>query len=266
MKHEVTLKNTNFEQQVQSMQMIAKMAQTSGLYKGFDGEAKIFMILMAANELGIPPIQALNKGINIIQGNVELSARLMASMIRKAGHSIMSKECNANICILEGKRADNGDTFSAQFSVEDAQKAGLMGRPNWKNYTEDMLYARAMSRLARRLYPDVIGTAYVEGEIRGELEDKSSPSERQESQLQETEVEIIEPVDDKKVLRDFLAKVVPEGDQNEEQWATSYLEAYALHNKKTVTKTIEAYDDLEKFKQHCSTWKAKQIAKEKEQA
>jgi hypothetical protein len=33
-----------------------------------------------------------------------------------------------------------------------------------------MLYARAMSRLARRLFSDVIGTAYVEGEIRDTIE------------------------------------------------------------------------------------------------
>lgn len=38
----------------------------------------------------------------------------------------------------------------------------------WAKYPEDMIYARALSRLARRLFADVIGTAYVEGEIREE--------------------------------------------------------------------------------------------------
>jgi len=262
MNKEITVQSS-FERDVQMLQMVAKTAQDSGLYPGVGGEAKIFMILLAAKELGISPMAALNGGIWNIQGKIEISARMMASMIRRAGHNLVIKQCNSSACIIEGRRRDNGDSFTAEFSMDDAAKAGLSNKDVWKKYTQDMLYARALSRLARRLFPDIIGTAYVEGEIRGELEDKSSPSERQESQLQETEVEIIEPVDDKKMLREFLSKVVPEGDQNEEQWATSYLEAYALHNKKTVTKTIEAYDDLEKFKLHCSTWKTKQIEKEK---
>jgi hypothetical protein len=87
-------------------------------------------------------------------------------MIRRAGHNISIKECNKNICTLKGKRADNGDEIESSFSIQDATNAGLANRDVWKKYTEDMLYARAMSRLARRLFPDVIGTAYVEGEIR----------------------------------------------------------------------------------------------------
>ena len=35
-----------------------------------------------------------------------------------------------------------------------------------------MLYARAASRLARRLFPDVIGTMYVEGEVSAEKSEK----------------------------------------------------------------------------------------------
>jgi hypothetical protein len=262
MTNQITVQNS-FEKEVQTLQMVARTAHESGLYKGMDGEAKIFMILLAAKELGISPMMALNGGIWNIQGKIEISARMMSSMIRRAGHSLVIKESNNKTCIIEGRRRDNGDSFTSEFSINDAVNAGLANKDVWKKYAQDMLYARALSRLARRLFADIIGTAYVEGEIRGEIEDKSAPSEPQESQLQETEIEIIEPVDDKKILRDFLAKVVPEGDQNEEQWATSYLEAYALHNKKTVTKTIEAYDDLEKFKQHCSTWKTKQIEKEK---
>lgn len=149
-----------------ALQFIARTATSSGLYSNSGNEQKILMILLAAQELGIKPMTALNGGIWNIQGKIEISARLMNSMIRKAGHSITIKEINNKICILEGKRADNGDTCTSQFTIEEATKAGLASRDVWKKYTEDMLYARAMSRLARRLFSDVIGTAYVEGEIK----------------------------------------------------------------------------------------------------
>lgn len=154
------------EVEIKTLSYIAKTAQNSGLYSGVGGEAKILMILLAAMELGVKPMSALNGGIWNIQGKIEISARLMNSMIRRAGHSITIKECNSKICIMEGKRKDNGDSFTSSFSMEDAAKAGLAARDVWRKYAEDMLYARAMSRLARRLFPDIIGTAYVEGEIR----------------------------------------------------------------------------------------------------
>lgn len=151
---------------LQVLQTIAKTAHSSGLYNGVGGAEKILMILLAANDLGIKPTIALNGGIWNIQGKIEISARLMTSMIRRVGHSISIKECSDKVCILKGKRADNGDEAEVSFSWDDATKAGLSGRDVWKKYAQDMLYARAMSRLARRLFPDVIGTAYVEGEIR----------------------------------------------------------------------------------------------------
>jgi len=183
MKNEITVQSS-FERDVQTLQMVAKTAQDSGLYPGVGGEAKIFMILLAAKELGISPMAALNGGIWNIQGKVEISARMMSSMIRKAGHSLVIKECNNKICIIEGKRRDNGDSFTSEFSIADATNAGLANKDVWKKYTQDMLYSRALSRLARRLFADVIGTAYVEGEIRGEIEEKSAPIELQEAELE----------------------------------------------------------------------------------
>ena len=148
----------------QMFQTIARAAQNSGLYAGVGQESKIFMILLAAREIGISPMLALNGGIWNIQGKIEISARLMNSLVRRAGHSIKVIESTDTTCTLLGKRTD-GDSFECTFSMEDAIKAGLAGGNVWKKYPSDMLYNRCMSRLARRLFSDVIGTAYVEGEI-----------------------------------------------------------------------------------------------------
>jgi hypothetical protein len=153
------------------------------------------MVLLAAHDLGIKPTIALNGGLWNIKGKIEISARLMTSMIRRAGHSIKEKILNDEVCTLYGKRCDNQDDAEATFTIKQAKLAGLVrtnhdGSPGmWQKYAEDMLYARALSRLARRLFPDVIGTAYVEGEIRD-----APPMEQAECEVSDCATE--EPKDE----------------------------------------------------------------------
>lgn len=130
------------------------------------GPEGVFAIVETAKSLDIDPRQALGGGLYYVKGKVEMSARLMNSLIRAQKHSITrDKRSDDSICILHGKRADNGDTWTESFSMADAQRAGLANNAVWKNFARDMLFARALSRLARQLFPDVIGNVYVEGEI-----------------------------------------------------------------------------------------------------
>lgn len=170
-------------QEFQMLQVIAKNAQDSGLYSTVGNQqAKIFMVLLAARELGVSPMLALNGGIWNIQGKIEISARLMNGLIRRAGHSIKIIVSNDTHCTLLGTRTD-GDSFETSFTMEDATKAGLSSGNVWKKYPADMLYNRCMSRLARRLFPDVIGTAYIEGEIKEAKELEQAECEIKESKL-----------------------------------------------------------------------------------
>jgi hypothetical protein len=144
--------------------LCAKLLKTPHYAKlGYEG---VFAILTDAKTLGIDPFVALNGGLYYVKGKVEMSARLMNAKIREGKHSITKdKRSDDTTCILHGKRSDTQDTWTESFSIQEAQKAGLDKNPVWKNYTRDMLFARALSRLARQLFPDVIGNCYVEGEI-----------------------------------------------------------------------------------------------------
>jgi len=130
------------------------------------GEEGVFAIVQTCKSIGIDPLRGLNKGMYCVRGAVEMSSRLMNSLIRSKKHSITKdKRSDDTICILHGRRADNGDTWSASFSLKEAELAGLTKNPSWRTCPSDMLFARALSRLARQLFPDVIGNCYVEGEI-----------------------------------------------------------------------------------------------------
>lgn len=251
MKNEIMCLGMPSESEFQILHTLSKTASMSGLYSSVGSPEKIFMILLAARELGVPPLQALNGGIWNIQGKIEISARLMNSMIRRQGHSIKVVECNSQRCILEGKRADNGDSFTAQFSMEDAAKAGLAGRSTWKSYAEDMLYSRAMSRLARRLFSDVIGTAYVEGEIRDCKPESIQPEPLEVVKEEESE-------DDVNKLLDELCSGYPEEDP---ELICVYIRKYAAHWKRSVSESLHDYQDAEKFLSDFGKWKRKEQKK-----
>ena len=153
-------------QELMVYQTWAKNAADSQMYRGIGKESAIMMIMLAAREYGIGPAQALNGGLHIIEGKVELSARLMSALIRRAKHRLKIVESNEKVCTIEGTRSDTGESHTVTFTIEMAQKAGLIkDKGGWRKTPEDMLYARCVSRLARQLFSDVVGIGYVEGEI-----------------------------------------------------------------------------------------------------
>ena len=111
-------------------------------------------------------LMAIMKGdITCTFGNrVMLSAGLMNSLVRRQGHVIEVLEDTEDVCKLKGVRGDNGNEMISSFSMDEARRAGLI-KNCWKTYPSDMLFARALSRLCRRLFNDAIGGCYIEGEI-----------------------------------------------------------------------------------------------------
>jgi len=155
--------------EIKEIKEVCKLLMETNHY-GKLGPAGIFAIIQKCNAVGIQPMEGLNGGMYYVGGKVELSSVMMNSLIRKAGHSITCKENTAEICTLLGKRSDNSDEWISSFTMEDAKRAGLLRSPIWSKYPDIMLYNRALSKLARQLFPDVIGGCYIEGEIPIEIE------------------------------------------------------------------------------------------------
>lgn len=177
--------------EIQVLALIAETAVESKQYKGVGDKAALLMTMLAARELNIPPILSLNGGIRNINGNIEVSARLMHALMRRAGIFIQIKESTEQKCTIYGKRQD-GSYHTAGYEYSEAQKAGLI-KPGggWTKNPKDMLFARAISRLARQLAPDVIGGCYVEGEISGESQVVQDPQIENVKPEQLTEYEEI---------------------------------------------------------------------------
>ena len=125
----------------------------------------VFLAYIAGQPFGWDVTMAM-RSFHIIEGTPSLKPEIQLALVRQAGHSVSVKTSSVDAVILVGKRQDTGDVAEVGYTIEDAKRAGLVGKGSWKTYPEDMLFARAVSRLCRRLFQDVLlGCAYVPEEL-----------------------------------------------------------------------------------------------------
>jgi len=231
-------------------QTMAKQAVNSKLYRGLGDEFAVMTIMLAARELDIPPMAALNGGINIINGKTEISARMMAALVVRRGHILRTIESTPEKCTIEGVRKDTNEKAQETFTIEEAKNAGLVKvGGGWQKWPKDMCYARCMSRLARRLFPDVIGMGYVEGEIR---ESAAKPVLQGETEVCDVEVTpTIEQVvqNEEELLKNFLGQF----DKDEAMWWAEYITQLREKLNLKISEIIQKYNEdpakaTEKFK------------------
>ena len=141
------------------------IANTDFIPSGLRGNLPAIGACVATGRaLGLADMTAL-RSIHIIDGKASFSAELMVSLVRKDGHSIVG-EVGPDSAKVTGKRADNQDTMSVEFTLKQAENAGLLGKASWKKYPEAMLWARAVSQLCRMLFADCFaGASYTPEEL-----------------------------------------------------------------------------------------------------
>lgn len=219
---------TKIEEQKTSLSLFKEMAQIalkSGKYPKEYDEATILNVFLTAKDLGISPMKALNGGFYIVNGKISMATNLMVDRIRTGGHSIKIIDWSRDKCVIIGKRKDNEDSAKIEFNMEDAQLAGLLGSPVWKKYPKTMLYNRAMSMLARVLFPDVVGNAYSE-------------EEKQEIQGVPLEKRTASDIDET-ITVDIMTGEVKPASLSEEQCAI--LDVYFSEDMKAIEKIKDRY-------------------------
>lgn len=130
-------------------------------------------IALKGRELGIPPMQAFAH-IHIIQGKPTISSELMLALIFKnvPGAVVDYAENSNESCVIQAKRP-NGSMARFSFNMEDARRADLLSKGNWKSYPGAMLRARAIAIMARALFPDAImGCSYTPEELGADVNEE----------------------------------------------------------------------------------------------
>ncbi len=151
------------------IQSYAAVFIKSGMFPDTKSVSQGIVKIMAGKEIGLPPFASM-RGINLIQGQPQLSATIIGTLIKKSQkydyrvRNWTTKGCTIDFYQLNGKREKVGET---SYTEEDARTAGLLGKDNWRKYPKDMYFSRALTSGARKFTPDAFnGVAlYDEGEI-----------------------------------------------------------------------------------------------------
>lgn len=146
--------------QFDKIQSAALALVKSGYFTDVRTEAQAIVKVMAGAELGLPPFASMS-GIHIIQGKPVIGANVMATLVKNdPRYDYKVKVCDNKICTLEwyegGKRVGE-----STFTIDEANAAGLTSKDNWRKWTSDMLFARALSRGSRRFAPGIFGGSPV---------------------------------------------------------------------------------------------------------
>ena len=120
-------------------------------------------IIAAGRELGLTAMQSL-QGIYIVDGRLSLSIKLRLALIWRSGHCeffnlLKSDETEA---VFETQRAGKSAAVKLSYTMQDAQRAGLVKKSNWMTNPKPMLRWRAAGQLIDLVYPDVIGNMTAE--------------------------------------------------------------------------------------------------------
>lgn len=164
------------------------------------------VIITKGRELGLPMMQAVSE-ICLVKGKVQLSASLMAALVLRSGAAeyFSCVESSASLATYVTKRVgDPTGEKRLSYSIEEARAAGLVrkserGLSAWEAHPADMLRARAISKLARMVYPDVLTGCYTPDEMADfdrERRERAPAAERpaQEERVQEVvQAQVVTP-------------------------------------------------------------------------
>ena len=184
------LQGTDVPDSFEAMERFAiRLAQSKMLPRHLmDDDASIFSIMLAARSLDIPMWSATQQ-IIVQKGRTSMTASLMQSLVIRAGHNMFLVRKDDESATVRSFRKGIGEDecgfADTSFSIEDALKAKLLVRTDkgaliarsqsgealpWEKYTEDMLIWRAISRAARRYFPDVLmGMNYTPEELGADI-------------------------------------------------------------------------------------------------
>jgi hypothetical protein len=147
---------------------IARAFKESGMFPDLKSEAQAIVKIQAGAELGVEPFAAMT-GIDIVQGKPRMNANLQAGLIKRSGRYnykvIEHTDSNCKLEFYERWGEQWQSIGVSEFSIKEAQQAGLANKDNWKKHPKNMLFARAISNAAKWYCADIfIAGAYNESD------------------------------------------------------------------------------------------------------
>jgi hypothetical protein len=149
-------------------QQATQLAQSSIIPKAYQRQpANIIAAALGGRRYGWDAVASMRNG-HVIEGTWSMKPEAMLALVRSAGHSVTA-ETSAKGAKLHGKRADNSDEMTVEFTIQDAERAGLTKNNTWQKYPQQMCFWRATAFLCRMLFGDVTAGVYSAEELGADI-------------------------------------------------------------------------------------------------
>lgn len=148
---------------------VAQALAASRMFKDIHQAEQAFAKILIGRDLGLSPTQSM-QGIYVFDGNIQIAGPTLGAFIKRRkpeGYNYRILERTHERARILFITPDGTDEDVSEYSIEDAAKAGLTGKKNWKADPRSMLLWRAMSNGVKAFCPEILGgiPIYVEGEI-----------------------------------------------------------------------------------------------------
>jgi hypothetical protein len=148
--------------------------------KGMDTPEKCMIAIMQGMEVGLSPMQSLQR-IAVVNGRPTIWGDGAMALVRASGSCEFVRESvrgegDARTAGCVVKRRGEPEEVTRTFSVADAKKAGLWAKQGpWSQYPDRMLQMRARAFALRDVFADVLGGMYLREEMDETPERKMAP-------------------------------------------------------------------------------------------
>ena len=209
---------------------------------------KLVVAIMHGLEIGLPPMQAVQK-IAVINGRPALWGDAVPALLWSKGFKIEETVADG-VATCTVIRPD-GSRITRTFSESEAKKAGLLGKPGpWQQFPQRMLAMRARAFAARDGAADALSGLYVAEELADSPETieaapkrKSSSAAKKDGQTVPMFNEIIASLqrcvntDDLQIIADTYAQEIADLPR---AWADIVAETFEFRMKDLTAETEEA--------------------------
>lgn len=118
--------------------------------------------------LGLDPMTALQQ-IYVVHGRPGMYAKIKVALVQSHGHEVWDEDLTDTRAVVAGRRKGTEHIVRVTVTMDQARRAGWTRNDNYAKTPQDMLWARAASRVCDRIASDALmGIASVE-EIQDEL-------------------------------------------------------------------------------------------------
>jgi hypothetical protein len=153
------------------LQTAANAMHASGYFGDVKSQAQAMVKVLAGAEIGLPPFASMT-GIHVVQGKPVIGSNLIATLVKNdPRYDYRVKQADDTACVIqwyEGGKLVGESSFTRQEAAAgnvdkswDKDKSAWKEKATWKAFPSDMLFARAISRGARRYAPGIFGGAPI---------------------------------------------------------------------------------------------------------